>query len=533
MRKLIDSALKALSEFWKKLGKREKIRLIILAAVIIILAIVVAVVLGRTTYAVLYTNLDAATAGDVIAELDGLGVTYKTEGVGTILVPEEQVSQVKMQIASLGYFSGGFDYDLFADSSGFGVTDFQLRKQDLQLTEYKVRQQLLTLSKIYDCLVQIYLPETSSFVLSKNDEEQASASVTLKLKSGMTLDQSEVNAIAYVVAGGTNIPVENVIIVDDAARHYTMGEEDSFGSGNLSSQLELEKQARTELESTVISLLSPVFGSGKVKASVGLTLNFDDESVQSIELSPPVDGSEEGIVISMEELYEYTRDSTAGGVVGTDSNGIGTPEYPYGSDEGYDYRYIAKTVNYEVDQIITEIQKAKGTIKSLSIAVLIDSEAIDEDYTEIVRDLVVNAIGVNSNYVSVARLPFQGDSEFDIAKAEQDKAARQNQILEIVKLILQASIVVLLILAVFYFLRTILKAVLPEKEPEPVPTDGPASGEAGDLIDYIASDAELRESLDDIELSSKNDVVEQLGKIIDKDSKAIAQLLRNWLTDEE
>lgn len=530
MRKIIDSIIKSISEFWKKLSVKERRRLIILAAAIIILAIVVATLLGRTTYAVLFSNMDSATAGEVMTELDSLGVPYKTETVGTILIPEDQVSKVKMQLATKGYgTSNGFSYDLF-DSGGFGTTDYEQKQNNLHLTEYNVRQQLLTFPKISDCLVKIYLPDTSAFVLTKNDGEEATASVTLKLKSGASLSQSEVDSIAYTVSGGTSVSVENVII-SDGTKIYALGGDETTGGGALAYQLELENMFRSQYESQIVNLLSTVFGSNKVKTSVAVTLNFDDEHSQSIILSPPVDGSEEGIVISMEQIREYTRDSVAGGVPGTDTNGIGTVEYPYEDGDGVDYWYAADTFNYEVNQIITEVTKAKATVKSLSIAVLIDSGSVEEDYAEVVSDLVVNALGVNENYISVAFMPFQTDSEFDDEISAQERAARNNRIMEIVTLIIKAAVVVLLALAILSFLRTVLKGVLPQREPELAAADGP--GGIGESIDYTADDLQASSAFEDIDLNSKSDTVNQLEKIIDKDSKAIAQLLRNWLTDEE
>ncbi|NLB28870.1 MAG: flagellar M-ring protein FliF, partial [Clostridiales bacterium] len=279
MRKIIDSILKTLSGFWAKLARKDKIRLAVLAGVIVALSIIVTAVLGRTTYGTLYTGLDAAKAGEIIAELDSMGIAYKTEGTSTILVPEEDVTRTRMQLAAMGYgVSDGFSYDLYSLAEGFGKTDLEKQAALLWQTEYNVREQLLTMEKIQNCLVKIYLPDTSSFVLNSNDDV-ASASVTLVLKSGAALSNDDVNAIAHIVSGGTSVPVENISIVDNTAKLYTVGDGDASSAIALSDQLDLEARVRSDLESQVIALLTPVFGDGKVLASVGVTLNFDDESI--------------------------------------------------------------------------------------------------------------------------------------------------------------------------------------------------------------------------------------------------------------
>lgn len=530
MRKIIDSILKSVSEFFSKLEKREKIRLAVLAAFIVVLAIVVAVVLGRVTYSTLYSGLDAASAGEIITALDEMGIPYKTEGTGTILVAEGNVSQARMQLASQGYLSGGFDYDIYSQAGGFGTSDVQEQAYRVFQAEYQARQQILTISKVQDCLVMINMPKTTSFVLSDNTE-QASASVTLELKSGQSLTESEVDAIAHIVSGGAAVPVENVYIIDTNARFYRVGENDGTGTTALAHQLELENQVRTQLETQVVNLLSTVFGTGRVKASVAVTLNFDKETVQSVEFAPPVEGETEGLVISMSELYEYTHDAEAGGVVGTDSNGIGTVEYPYGSDEGYDYRYIAREFNYEINETVTQLEKAQATIKNLSIAVLVDSEAIESDYTENVQNLVVNAIGVNENYISVERLPFQTTSnEFTDAIEAQNEMFRQMRNSEILQLIINGVIILLLALAILAFLRTLLAPLFRKREAE-LARAGMPVGAVGENVDYFADDDGAGKTKD-IDLSSKSESITMLEKFIDKDSMAIAQMLRNWLSDE-
>ena len=550
--------MKSLGDFFKNLSKRDRIRLVVLAAVIIVLSIVVTSVLGRTTYATLYTGLDAAKSGEIIAELDGLGIPYRIEGANTILIDENQVAQVRMQLATMGYgVSDGFTYDIYSTyADGFGKTDLEKQSALAWQNGQHIRQQLNTMDEINDSLVIINIPDKSAFVLN-NNTEVASASVTLDLKSGVTLTNDKVMAIASVVSAGAAVPIENISIVDKSMKLYTIGGGDSSSSTNdLSYQLDLEARVRSDLETQVIALLSPVFGADRVRASVGVTLNFDDESVHSVEFAPPVEDQLEGLAISMSELYEYSTDSTTGGVVGTDENGLGVPEYPYGTDEGYDYRHIARDINYEINETVTEITKAKATIDDLSIAVLLDSTAIDADYTENVRNLVVNAIGVGSNYISVERLPFQTNSSFDAEIEQQEAALKRVQLMEIVELVLKALVILIIVIAAISFLRTLLRGIFKRDEPVlavagvPVGTIGEGGGYEYMADDDLSSEMfnEIIEDDDgqpvivrkkrvvpeiDIDLSGKTDTMIQLEKFIDKDSKAIAQLLRNWLVDDE
>jgi flagellar M-ring protein FliF len=423
VRNVAERILKSITEFWNKLSRSERIRLIVLAVVIIGLAILVATLLGRTTYATLYSG-DSAEAGEIILQLEDMGVTYRPEGAGTILIPEEQLSQVRMQLANLGYPSkGGFPTTLEGAATGLGVTDFTLRRQDIQLQEVKIRQQIEGMTMIKSCLVQLYIPDESTFVFP-DEKEQPSAAVTLELMSGATLDQQAVELIANTVSKASGIPVENISMGDYDGRLYTVGGEDYNTSGMVQEQIDLEKQVSDRMRDQIIAMLEAIYGTGKVRVSVEAALQFDEVLEESVVFEPPVEGSEEGLAVSMQRMYEYQTDAAAEGEVGTDVNGVAMPEYPWGTDEGFDYRHFEETFNYELNETKKQIQAAKGSVKSLNVAVILDSNAVEADYTENVRSLVVNAINVNEDNVTVERMPFMPDTTLEDIRREQDIALR-------------------------------------------------------------------------------------------------------------
>lgn len=531
MRKLLDSISKALKSFFEKLTKKEKIRLAVLAAVIIVLSIIIATVLGRTQYGVLYTGLGEADAGNILSALEGMGVDTKTQGSGTILVPEERISELRMRLSAEGYQSGDFDYSIFQNASGFGTTDLEKQTYLQFQLQANLRDYIMKMEKIEDCAVLVNLPKESSYVLSSNSEP-ASASIYIKVKGGGTLASSEANAIAETVSKAIpGLKTENIRIVDSKMHLYTIGELDlSNSSAGMTQQFELENQFEEQLELQVQNLLTPVYGAGSLEAAASVTLNFDDEVVESVEFSPPIEGETDGIIVSMSELYENSRTVTdAEGTVGTDSNGVGTVEYPYGTlGEDELYSKVLKEANYEINQTTTQIQRAKGTIRDLSIAILIDSEAIAEDYTENVRSLVSKAIGVSEAYISVERLPFQlTDSEFDAQLAEQNAYIKSVQFKETLNVVLKYAVILALILLAFIFIMSVAKMAMGGRKEETVLATGGS-------VDYMADEDVTQEvsQYKDVDLNIKSDGVLQLEKFIEKDPAAVAQLLRNWLSDD-
>lgn len=526
MNNILENIRTQLKQFFSNLSKKERNRLITLVSVVIVLAVVAAYLLGRTTYGVLYSGLTPSEAGRMLESLEAMGVDSKTEGVDTILVPEDQISRLRMQLSAEGYGSDEFDYSIFDSGTGFGSTD-QERQAYLQ---YQLGSHIGTtikrMDKIENCAVIVNLPRTSSFALSGTNQP-ASVSVLLEIRGRVQLSASEANSIGEIVLGAVpGISKENIRIVDSVMNVYSLDANDASNAiGNINSKLELERQTRESLENQVVSLLTPVFGASNIRTAVHVELDFDTTLINSVEFEPPVEGETDGIVVSLHELYEWSRyGDEATGVPGTDTNGMGITEYPYG-DLGQDelYRQIARDVNYEINETRTQIEKAKGSIKTLSIAILLSDE-IEEDYSANVRNLIANAVGVSDTYISVERLPFLEDPTVSDIISQQNAEIRSIWIRELITTIIKALVVVFLALALFSLIRFIVNAFVQRKVDY-----------EGVNINVLAGagDDELLESMyKDINLNAKSEGIEQLEKFIDKDPQAVAQLLRNWLTDD-
>ncbi|MDR1117668.1 MAG: flagellar M-ring protein FliF [Oscillospiraceae bacterium] len=530
MRDFFTKLLKQISDFLSGLSSKEKKRLILLAVVVVGLGIAVALILGRVEYSVLYNDLSAGEAGELLQELEAMGIPVKTQGTSTILIPSDMVTETRMRLSAGGYQSGDLDYSIFQQGTGFGTNDAEKSTYAQYQLQQFIRTLILKVDKIKECTVILSMQKESSYVKSAYNQP-ATASILIEVKNGGTLTGQEAISLAETVSKAVpGLTVENIRILDTNLNLYSTNQASLIdGEGNISYQMQLEQTTRDRIEQQVQNLLTPVFGYNRVKNTVHVALNFDSEVVQSVEFAPPVPGSDEGLIVSMSELYENSRYADgAGGVVGTDSNGMGTVEYPYGElGEDELYSKVLREMNYEINETTRQIEKAKGGIRELSIAIIIDSGAISEDYTSNVRNLVANAIGVDDTYISVERLPFViTEDTFSSALGEQEAFMRSMQIREIIRMAIIGIIILLLALAVISLVKTIVKSASSSKQGV-VMADG-----TGMNIDYIAGDDTEEELLRrDIEIT-KSEEVDKIEKFIDKDPQAVAQLLRNWLSDE-
>ena len=541
MKTFMSSILGQLKEFFAKMSRKDKTRLAILALVVIVLAVATTVILGRTKYTELYRNLNAGEAGAILGALDEMGVPSKAEGDGTILVPEEMASELRMKLSAAGYTAAAPDMTILENANGFGVTDTQSREYVRRQLEWDIARNILKSQKIQDCSVKLVIPDNSSYSFTANKID-ASAAVTLTIRGGAQLTQGEAAAIAEIVmASVPGLALDNVRIVDSNWNLYDVGSGAVNVGVDINSQFALEEQAKRQLERQLTYLLAPMFGDGSFSISIGLTLNFDDVLSESIELSPPVPGELDGMAVSMMELYENSRvEGAAEGAPGTDTNGMGsdTPGYPYGElQDGELYNKVLREFNYDMNRLTTQIDKAKGTIKTLSVAIAIDDKAAAGEYSEEVRDLVAKAIGVEDGNISVQRVPFiEHEQAEDMSGASYAKLVNQREILG---KIIMWGVILLLGLAVISLIKLIVKSIMVVSQPQ-VALAGGMGG-----IDYLADDDDDGEGDGDtrarfgdpdeypeIELRGKPGNVEQLEKFIDKDPRAVAQLLRNWLSEE-
>lgn len=522
----IRDAFKKLIEYFKNMEKGRRNRFLILVAIGLVVIVGVSVFLSRTTYSVLYSGMQAEDAGQIMTRLTEMGVTAKAQGTDTILVDSRVVDNVRMQLASEGMPNSGFNFDIYANSQGMSSTerdrDFYMQAQ----AQENLRKFINSFQNVENCSVIINFASESVFVLPQ-DSKPATAVVALQMKDDKELQDWEVRAIYEVVSKAVQgLDISQVRIIDTKMRLYEIKDEEEYSAANLTEQLALQKRMQEQLQEQVLNMLTPVFGKSRVLVEVGLTLNFDQESTQAVVFEPPVEGSDSGLAVAIKELAETVRSDGDGEVAGFDANGAASQYQEVSTDPDAYYSQVSREANLEINEARTQIERAKGRIEKLSVAVILDSsDEEEEDYTEQVKSLVAKSIGVNEALVSVERLPIReaaeasGEAEDLLAlQAERDRA--QQRAWYIRAAIIAAAVIISLVI-VWLIIRTLRKP----KEPE-------YSEEESEGIDLLA-DEDLMPTDEALAFIEKEDAsLAALEEYIDKSPESVAQLLRNWLSDD-
>lgn len=372
------------------LGKvSKKIWALILICLVVVAAVIVLIVhnYNNRPYAVLIDRANNEEMASVQSWLQEQGVTdYRTEGTGTILVPESQAVSLKARLLQQQYSSSGAAPSGYFERVGALSTQYD-RKIAWQLdVQDRLAQVIRQFPGVLSATVEITLGDDNSYVLYENNVVEASAAVMLTMEQGKMLDSGQVAAIRnYVSHSVPDLDVENVSVSDTIGNTYS----DFSSGGNANSdsllKLQLEQEWSNRIRTQIVGVLEDAYGKGNVKAAVNVTVELGQKTVNTHDVTLPEfaqDGSTGGRGILGSEFYAYqftTPDGgAAGGVVGTATN-VDLPTYV---EPGEAQAELENILNEEANRIYdnpttdTEMIIHCGTITDVTAAVTINNRDV-------------------------------------------------------------------------------------------------------------------------------------------------------------
>lgn len=502
---------------WQKLSKREQY-MVIGGALMIFVAVLAWSYLwgGRPDYVPLFTEMETKDAGEVREKLKEMKVSHEIGSNGTtILVPAKDVYRIRLDLASQGLPRGNKGFELF-DQNKFGATEFQNKVNMLQALQGELARTIEQLSEVEKARVHIVMPEDS---LYKKNEKPASASIMLKLRPSAQLSRDQVKGIVNLVAHSIQgLKAENITVVDQMAR--VLNEDDdptAVANRGTVTQIEMTKKVQDSLQKSVQTLLEQVLGPNKAAARVNVELTFDQRTTDRQVFEPVVD--DKGIIRSSQEMSENFKGSTSapGGVPGVTSNIPGYVTNSNNNQSNYEKKEVTR--NYEINETKEKTVAAPGSIKRLTVAVLVDSSITKEQQDSLAK-AVGSAIGINpgrGDAVSVESLAFNTELADKQRKEEEDRAMQQ-------KMLLWAAIaaVVLAVAAAIYIWRLRQRRQQLQEDMQQQMMFAAAEDEP-----FVEAKEELSEE-EKTKLAQREEV-EKLAKAKPED---VAQLIRVWLTEE-
>jgi len=538
---LADNASTAAAKFASLSIPRQIGLLVGLAASV---AIGLAVVLWSRdpSYVPLYSQMNARDSSDVVAVLERSGIEFKIDkNNGVLMVPADSLQSARLKLAAEGLprESNGTG-EAFGSAGTFNTSQFMENARYKQALESELARTISKFNDIKSARVHLAIPRESAFV---RDAHEPSASVFIDVFSGLELKKHTIAAIINLVASSIpNLSASRVTVVDQDGQLLNEG-----GGQTLFSDTERYLDYRQTLEhqyaQKIQDILTPILGYGRVRAKVSADIDFTSYEQTQEMFNPELPSlrSEQ----TMEEKRNASTDSS--GVPGTLSNSpaanptLGAKNIPpkntsaknaplQPATEEVEAKDIRKqsTKNFELDKTVSHTKNQPGTIKRLSVAVLVDNRMVMNEKTkklekqpitakeiDQIKLLVADAIGLNVKRGDSLNVINSGFVKPDPIEAiPEERFWQKDSFWSIVK---QTGGALFVLAMIFGVLRPMLKTLATNREEEQANTEQ-APGE-------LSYDGKL--SLKDI-----NDYESQLSllrQVVDKEPKRVAQVVKTWV----
>ena len=385
----------------KGMNRASAYGLLGLAGLLIVGFIIMALRMTTGAMSPLYTDLTLEDSSRIVAELEKSATPYELQGNGSqIMVPSDRVLRLRMSMAGMGIPSSGsvVGYEIFDRSETLGSSNFVMNVNMMRALEGELSRTIGSITDIENARVHLVMPRREIFTREK---EQPSASITLKMRGGKTLDNSEVTAITHLAASAVpGLNASRVTVVDSHGRLLARGDGDTAeaAAGQAAEQrIAFETHTQEKLE----ELIEKVIGAGKVRIQVSADLNFDHLTTSTVKYDP--DGQVARSVQSNSER-ENSQDKQAKENVSVANNlPAAAPSGDSGASSSNLTEHSNETTNFEISKTEQNLVSQGGNVKKISVAVLVDGTYPDgdtskypprtEDEIKQIRALVESAVG--------------------------------------------------------------------------------------------------------------------------------------------
>jgi flagellar M-ring protein FliF len=357
-----------LPEFFKSVGAARFGVMAGVAAVLTAFFLYIAGAITEPPKTILFSGLESRDAAAVTAKLDSMAVKYDVKDGGTVLVPADQVTKLRMALAQDNLPAAGVGYEIFDKSDAFGTTAFVQNINHQRALEGELARSMQTIEGIQSARVHLVIPERQVFA---RDDQQPSASVVLK--SAGKMDRGQVRAVQHLVAAAVaGLSADRVAIVDDRGNLLAGGDEKSGPDALARSQDEDTANYENSLRQRIEAIVSSVVGAGHVQVQVAADINYNHTQTTSETYDP-----DSKVVRSTQTVEQNASNTTANG--GSNAVSVanalpGSPAAAPGSgDQSKDTSgRTEETTNYEISKKVTTSTVDGGDVKKLSVAVVVD-----------------------------------------------------------------------------------------------------------------------------------------------------------------
>jgi flagellar M-ring protein FliF len=536
-------------------------RIVLVGAAVIALMVLVGVGLWglQDKNEVVFRSGDPGEVQSVAEALTTQDIPHTISGDGlAITVPPAFTGRARIAGAAAGGVEG---FELL-DAIELGTSPQRERWTYQRAREGELARTINELDEVEWSRVHLVLPERSAFL---RDERPPSASVTVKLLPGAALDKAQIRGIRGIVSGAVEgLKAGNVVLVDHEGTLLAGGDDEDGGISGMPSVMNLRAAEERRTRGAILDALTRVLGSPN-EVTVGVTVEVETASVDRLTRSQD---PESQVLISETIREEKSESARPAGVPGAESN---LPEEPGGANgQMTSSETLEQRSNFQYTQVEERELLAPGTVKRVSVGVVVNSEriasiaksvvgvgddgAVDDDALQAkteelqaqVEETVRVAMGFDTtrkDSVVVTFLPFSANAAEE-PEVTESGLERQVQIVGPPLMVLLA-----MVLVVWFVVRPLVSAVSRSAAPpEPIALEADLGGAllaeaggapntslTGGMSPEEAAQREasrnLTERLRSMVDNFENVDAADLNRLVDLEQEATAQVLRRWIRD--
>jgi len=528
---------------WNTLEPRKRILVVLATIAMFATVLTMSRMASQPSLTLLYAGLESSAAGDVVSALEQRGVAYDVRG-GSIFVESSKRDELRMTLASEGLpANSGRGYELLDSLSGFGTTSQMFDAAYWRAKEGELARTIAGTPNVISA--RVHIAHNGSNPFQREVRPTASVSVTT---SGGTLSGSQARALKYLVASAVaGLTHDDVAIIDGQGGLISAAEDAAPNAG-------VDDRAET-LRDRVQRLLEARVGFGNAVVEVSVDTVTETESFRERRFDP------QGRVAISTDTEENTNSATggAGGDVTVASN-LPNGDAGSGDTSSSQNSQTRERVNYEVSETERQVTKAPGSIKRLSVAVLVNGltqvnnggetqfQPRTEEELASFRELVSSAVGFDETRGDVITIKSMQFEPLTVPGTAVTAGFMDKINLDIMSIIQMAVLAIVALILGLFVVRPILGKSAPagmaELPPPPRPDAGDTSPLNGEIDDgnfdlpemsVISDLPALGDSaMGDFGMGSvSSDPVDRLRNLISERQDETVEILRNWLEDSE
>lgn len=533
---------------WSRLERRRQIIVVLATVAMFATILTMSRIASSPSMTLLYAGLESGAAGDVVSSLEQRNIAFEVRG-GSIFVDAKERDQLRLTLASEGMpTNGNRGYELLDSLTGFGTTSQMFDAAYWRAKEGELARTIVSAPHI--AMARVHIASTGSNPFQRGVTPKASVSLT---PNGGEITGAQAKAVRFLVASAVaGLSADDVAVINANGALIGQTEDAPPAIGGDDKAQVLRDRVQRLLEARV------GFGNAVVEVSVDTVT--ESESLLETRFDPD---SRVAISTDTEERTGTSKDA-AGGDVTVASN---LPDQEDGGGAGAGSSQNSESrerINYEVSETKREVIKAPGSIKRVTVAVLVNEASVtnaegtvvpaprDPAELEALRELVSSAVGFDAERGDIITIKSMALLSVPAVGTAVGTGLLNQIDLDLMSLIQMAVLaIVALVLGLFVVRPLLMRASDPSldtSDPIALPPvsnataaeDGPEalsgelSGEGFDFPD-LGMDSGFADlpTLPAMGGMNSDDPVDRLRNMIGERQEETVEILRSWLEDEE